>query len=206
MDVNSIIANRFHWSMDNDDNVISDYVKTQEALFEEIKEKIKPKDISTNSLFDEPDSPIAEGMQNYMMGYLQFHSDAHFFRQSEDTLAVIDGKKMLLVHFDSNGKVEYIETRDENGDYELSEGKYGKTRDEAISKITKLYNGHGVSTQVVNSVVVVNKDNYQLQYKVGGDGVVKNVKRVRDPKDFLGTETPRNIEVEDKDDKKNPFL
>ena len=174
------------------ESVLSESVDFQKNLFEEIKKEMKPANTSTASLYEEADNEITEGMQLYMMAYKKLHPSAHFFRKSENELTVIDGKKTLTVHFDKNGKVEYIETVNENGDYELSEGKFGKDKNEAISKIMKLYKEHGKTPELVGDIVVVNKENSQLQYKVEGNGVVKNVNYVTDPKDFLGSKKQDN--------------
>ena len=178
------------------ESILSRSIEFQKNVFEEIKNQIKPENTKTNSLYEEAQDDVTEGMQLYVMAYKKLHPSAHFFRKSENELMIIDGKKTILVHFDKNGKVEYCEITKEDGDYELSEGKFGKDKNEAISKIMKLYKDHGKTPELVGSVVVINKDNCQLQYKVEGNGIVKSVKTVTNPKDFIGSKkTDKNEET-----------
>ncbi len=177
----------------------------QENLFEEIKSKNKPKDIYFSPFEFSYSSEITEGMDAYMMGYLKFHPNAHSLRKSENELMVIDGNKKLLVHFDNKGEVEYTEITEENGEYELSAGKYGKNKEEAVLKITSLYKEHGQTSEVVQDTVVVNKDDCQLQYKVSANGEVKKVNRAFKIEDCIGDELP--IKLKEKlDENKSAFF
>lgn len=202
MDLNSIGKTLFSDIYIKNDSLLHKYNELQENLFEEIKEKCKPKNNPFNPFEDTYNEKITEGMYLYMDAYSKIHPDAKYLRKSENELMIIDGNKKILVHFDDDGKVEYTEVTKEDGDYELSAGKYGKTKDEATQKIMTLYKDHGKTPELVGDTVVVNKDDYQLQYKVEGNGEVKRVVTALKIKDCIGNNIPIKLK-EEQDKNKN---
>lgn len=195
MNLNAIFAKLKFLEIGSGETILQNNKEINETLFGKKEENRTYSFSSFKSLYDEPENKLEEGIQTYMMAYSKFHSDAHYLRKGEKELVVIDGNKRLTVHFGDDGKVDYIEHVKENGEYELSEGKYGKNKEEAINKIMTLYKDHGSTPERDENIVIINKDDFQLHYKVKANGIVKKVNTVTDPKDFLGS---KNQDLADK--------
>ena len=149
-------------------------------------------------------SQLLQKMYSYASAYSALYSDARFEIDEDNLILQIkycDNKKEIDMHFDESGEKLYTEFKNGNGDYNLSDGIYGKNKEEATATLINNFMSNGAkNAELVGDKVVANYEGFQMYYIVKDDGTVNEHGIIGQKEDFI----PTKNDPEKQQDAKTP--